>query len=100
LLLRQNVFLVQGMGKTTLLKYLREYEQARSHYQQALQIKIEFNDRYSQASTYGQLGLLSKAEGNLTEARNYLQQALEIFVEFGDEYGVAKTQRNLDELSS
>jgi tetratricopeptide (TPR) repeat protein len=30
-------------------KHLREYEQARAHYQQALDIKIEFNDRYSQA---------------------------------------------------
>jgi hypothetical protein len=28
---------------------LREYDQARDYYQQALEIKIEFGDRYSQA---------------------------------------------------
>ncbi len=34
---------------------LREYEQARTHYQQALDIYIEFNDRYEQAGTYHNL---------------------------------------------
>jgi hypothetical protein len=37
-------------------------------YQQALQIDIEFGDRYSQALTYGQLGLLAVAEEQLEEA--------------------------------
>ena len=79
---------------------LREFEQARSDYQQALQIKVEFNDRYSQASTYGQLGLLAEAEGNPAEARTHLQQALEIFIEFGDEHSAAIAQHNLDRLSN
>ncbi|KAM3105389.1 CHAT domain-containing protein, partial [Phormidesmis sp. 146-33] len=38
---------------------LREYEQAHNDYQQALQIYVEFNDRYSQASTYNQLGIVA-----------------------------------------
>jgi len=79
---------------------LREFEQARSDYQQALKIFVEFNDRYSQASTYGQLGLLAEAEGNPAEARTHLQQALEIFIEFGDEYSAAIAQHNLDRLSN
>ncbi|MCP4426125.1 MAG: tetratricopeptide repeat protein, partial [Chloroflexi bacterium] len=33
----------------------RQWETAVRHYQRALQIKIEFNDRYSQAGTYHQL---------------------------------------------
>ncbi|NJL40968.1 MAG: tetratricopeptide repeat protein [Leptolyngbyaceae cyanobacterium RM2_2_4] len=61
---------------------MRQFEQAQQHYQQALQIYVEFGDRFSQAHTYGQLGLLAEAEGNPAEARTYLQQALEIFVEF------------------
>ena len=36
---------------------LREYEQARAHFQQALDIQVEFGDRYSRAITYSQLGL-------------------------------------------
>ena len=79
---------------------LREFEQARSDYQQALKIYVEFNDRYEQARTYGQLGLLAEAEGNPAEARTYLQQALEIFIEFGDEYSAAIAQHNLDRLSN
>jgi tetratricopeptide (TPR) repeat protein len=78
---------------------LREYEQARADYQQALQIKVEFGDRYSQASNYGQLGSLAEEEGNLAEARTYLQQALELFVEFKDEYSAAIVQRNIDATS-
>ncbi|MHC5732133.1 MAG: tetratricopeptide repeat protein, partial [Nostoc sp.] len=31
---------------------LREYDQARDYYQQALEINIEFGDRYNCASTY------------------------------------------------
>ena len=34
----------------------RTWEEAKGYYEQALQIKIEYNDRYSQASTYHQLG--------------------------------------------
>ena len=74
---------------------LREYEQARSHFQQALDIYIEFNDRYSQASTYGQLGLLAEAEEDYAQAQKHLQQALEIFVEFNDEHSAGMTVRNL-----
>ncbi|TAF52208.1 MAG: CHAT domain-containing protein, partial [Oscillatoriales cyanobacterium] len=61
---------------------LREYEEARRNYQQALQIKIEFNDRYSQASTYHQLGIVAQKLRDYEEARRNYQQALQIFIEF------------------
>jgi hypothetical protein len=35
---------------------LREYGEARQNYQQAIEIYIEFGDRYSQARTYHCLG--------------------------------------------
>ncbi|MFP5273515.1 tetratricopeptide repeat protein, partial [Coleofasciculus sp.] len=65
---------------------LREYEQARLYYQQALDIQIEFRDRYEQAKTYGQLGLLAIAQENYAEARVNLQTALEIYLEYQDDY--------------
>jgi tetratricopeptide (TPR) repeat protein len=53
---------------------LREFDQARNDYQQALQIDIEFDDRYSQASTYSQLGLLAETLDEPEEAiANHLQ---------------------------
>ncbi|MEA5516346.1 tetratricopeptide repeat protein, partial [Nodularia sp. UHCC 0506] len=76
----------------------REYEEARRNYQQALNIKIEYGDRYEQASTYGQLGLLAAAEENYPEARANLQTALDIYVEYQDEYYAAMTRENLDKL--
>jgi tetratricopeptide (TPR) repeat protein len=64
---------------------LREFEEARRNYQLALQIKIEFNDRYSQASTYSQLGLLAEILEEYEEAgKNHLQD-LTISAEYRDE---------------
>lgn len=67
---------------------MREYGEARQNYQQALAIYIEFGDGYSQANTYGQLGLLAEAENNFTEAGQNLLQALEIFAQFRDQHSV------------
>ncbi|MEO0394351.1 MAG: tetratricopeptide repeat protein, partial [Cyanobacteria bacterium P01_A01_bin.137] len=78
---------------------LREYEQARSHYQQALDIKIEYNDRYSQASTYGQLAHLNLSQREYLQARQNFQNALEIHVEYGDRYTQALDHHNLGIVS-
>jgi tetratricopeptide (TPR) repeat protein len=79
---------------------LREFEQARVHYQQALDIFIEFGDRYSQASNYYQLGLLAEAQEDYAEARANLQKALEIWAEYKDEYWRAIAQEALEQLRS
>jgi tetratricopeptide (TPR) repeat protein len=78
----------------------REFEQARNNYQQALQIKIkiEFDDRYTQARTYGQLGLLAEAEEQPEEAIQQLLKASEIFGEFQDNHSAAMTIRNLKRI--
>ena len=65
---------------------LRSYEEARQYYQQALDIYIEFGDRYEQASTYGQLGLLAEQLGKLEESKTHLLQVLQIYLEFNDEH--------------
>ena len=77
---------------------MREYAQARNYYQQALSIKIEFGDRYSQALTYHCLGILAETQEDYTEARVNLQTALEIFVEYKDEYWGNITRENLERL--
>ncbi|MFN6492900.1 CHAT domain-containing protein [Nostoc sp. DedQUE03] len=74
---------------------LREYHQARDYYQQALEINIEFGDRYSCASTYYHLGKVAEELGELEEAKaNYLQD-LVITTEFNDEHGLGISLRNL-----
>jgi len=74
---------------------LREYHQARDYYQQALEINIEFGDRYSCARTYHQLGIVAQELREYHQARDYYQQALEINIEFGDRYSCASTYHNL-----
>ena len=78
---------------------LREYEQARSHYQQALDIYIEFNDRYSQARTYHQLGYVAQKLREYEQARSHYQQALDIKIEFNDRYGQASTYHQLGRVA-
>ena len=56
----------------------RQWGQAEQYYQQALAIKIEFNDRYSQASTYHQLGRVAQEQRQWGQAEQYYQQALAI----------------------
>ncbi|WP_073071955.1 tetratricopeptide repeat protein [Phormidesmis priestleyi] len=74
---------------------LREFEEARHNYQQALQINIEFNDRYNQASTYHQLGSVALELREFEEARHNYQQALQIKIEFNDRYNQASTYQQL-----
>jgi len=65
---------------------LRQWDEAKNNYRQALAIFIEYNDRYSQASTYHHLGILAEELEEYSEAKaNYLQ-ALEYFAEFNDTY--------------
>ena len=58
----------------------RQWEQAEQSYQQALQISIESNDRYSQASTYHQLGSVAEEQRQWDKAREYFLRALETYV--------------------
>ncbi|WP_233153996.1 tetratricopeptide repeat protein [Scytonema sp. HK-05] len=78
---------------------LREFEEARRNYQQALQIYIEFGDRYSCASTYHNLGAVAQALREFEEARRNYQQALQIYIEFGDRYSCAVTYHELGRVA-
>ena len=54
----------------------RQWEQAEQYYQQALQIYIEYNDRYAQADTYHHLGRVDKEQRQWEQACEYFLQAL------------------------
>ncbi len=73
----------------------RQWEQAEQYYQQALQIKIESNDRYSQASTYHNLGMVAEEQRQWEQAEQYYQQALQIYIEYKDRYAQADTYHQL-----
>ncbi|MDB9424920.1 tetratricopeptide repeat protein, partial [Microcystis aeruginosa CS-564/01] len=70
---------------------LREWEQARSYYQQAIEIYIEYGDRYYQARTLHHLGIVAEELREWEQARSYYQQAIEIYIEYGDRYSQAST---------
>lgn len=77
----------------------RAWEEAKSYYQQALQIEVEYNARYEQAGTLNQLGMVAQAERAWEEARGYYQQALQIKVEYNDRYLQASTLHQLGRLA-
>jgi tetratricopeptide (TPR) repeat protein len=65
---------------------LEDRQQAEEYYQKALEIKIDFNDRYRQASTYHQLGMVAQVQRKWPQAEEYYQKALEIYIDFNDRY--------------
>lgn len=78
--------LAQAQGK---------WKEAEEYYEQALQIKVDSNDRYGQASTYGQLGNLAQDQGKWGNAERHYQQVLQIYVDSNDRYEQAGTYHNL-----
>ena len=74
---------------------LREYEEARLHYQKALDLKIKYGDRYSCAKTYHNLGTVAQELREYEEARRNYKLALDIKIEYGDRFSSANTYHQL-----
>ena len=68
-------------------------------YREALRIYVEFNDRYSQASTYHQLGMIAQEQRQWPEAEHNYLEALRIFVEFKEQHDLMIVLRSLARLS-
>ncbi len=77
----------------------RAWAQAEAHYQQALEIYIEFNDRYSQASTYHQLGRVAEEQEQWDQARSYFLTALQTYHEFGEQHNLNIVYTSLARLN-
>ncbi|MCP4702710.1 MAG: tetratricopeptide repeat protein [Gammaproteobacteria bacterium] len=73
----------------------RQWQQAAEYYQKALDIKIEFNDRYEQAGTCHQLGRVAQEQRQWQQAAEYYQKALDIKIEFNDRHSQASTCHQL-----
>ena len=69
----------------------RQWEQAEQYYQRALQICVEYNDRYAQANTYHNLGYVAEEQRQWEQAEQYYQQALQVYIEYNDRYTQANT---------
>ncbi|MBE9070440.1 hypothetical protein IQ260_27735, partial [Leptolyngbya cf. ectocarpi LEGE 11479] len=61
-------------------------------------IKVEYNDRYKQSSTYAALGLLAASQEDYSQAQQHLQQALKIFTEFNDHHNTRKVLNILSHI--
>ena len=77
----------------------RKWKLAEQYYKQALEIKIEAEDRYSQASTYHQLGMVAEKQRKWELAEQYYKQALEIKTVFYDQYSQASTYHQLGRVA-
>src|SRR3989442_1213121 len=73
----------------------RRWPQAELYFQQDLKIYIEYNNRYAQASTYHQLGIVAQEQRQWPQAEQYYQQALQIKIELNDRYSQASTYHQL-----
>ena len=73
----------------------RQWVQAEQYYQHALQIFIEFNDRFAQADAYHQLGRVAQEQRQWAQAEQYYQHALQIYIEFNDRFQQASTYHQL-----
>jgi tetratricopeptide (TPR) repeat protein len=60
----------------------RRFEEAEAAYKKALEIKLDFDDRHSAASTYHQLGRVAEEQRRFEEAEAAYKKALEVFVAF------------------
>ena len=77
----------------------RQYGQAEEYYKKALEINIEFNARYEQASTYHNLGWVALVQRQYRQAEEYYKKALEIKIEFNTRYEQASTYHQLGRVA-
>ena len=73
----------------------RQWKQAEEYFLTALETFIEFKDRYSQATTYHNLGFVAEKQGAWNQAEEYYLTALEIYIEIKDRYSQASTYNQL-----
>ncbi|MGL6342345.1 MAG: tetratricopeptide repeat protein [Waterburya sp.] len=62
-------------------------------------MKIEYGDRYEQAVTLHQLGIVAQELRQFQQAQDYYQLALDIFIEYGDRYSQASSYFQLGKVA-
>jgi tetratricopeptide (TPR) repeat protein len=96
----------QAIGRAGMLHQLgivaqeqRQWAAAEQYLQQALALKIEFNARYEQASTYHNLGIVAQAQQQWATAEQHYRQALAIRIEFNARYEQGRTYYQLGRVA-
>ncbi len=87
-------------GAGSLARMQSEYGQARSLYEESLEIKRELGDRQGIAGSLNNLGLLALSQGDTRSAEMLYQEALSINRELGNRAGEAINLNNLGEVAS
>ena len=77
----------------------RQFEEAKVHYKQALQISQDAEDDGKAAATYHHLGIVAQEEDQLEEAKAYYQQALQIFERVKDKHSAAGQYHELGAIA-
>jgi len=73
----------------------RQWEAAEGYYKEALQITIDFNDRYEQARTLHHLGMVAGEQRQWEAATRFGLEAAEIFVQHQDQHSFEIVLRSL-----
>ncbi|HZT43605.1 MAG TPA: tetratricopeptide repeat protein [Chthonomonadaceae bacterium] len=67
-----------------------DYNTAQAHYEEALAISREIEDRSGIAGSLGELGSIAHTQGNLEEAQALYTQSLQLHRELGNRFGAAR----------
>jgi tetratricopeptide (TPR) repeat protein len=94
---KQSASIYHNLGRVA--QEQRQWEQAEAYYQQALQLKIEYNDRDKQAGTYHGLGNVAMEQRQWQQAEAYYQQSLLIYIEYKDRYSQANIYHQLGRVA-
>ncbi len=78
----------------------RQWAAAEGYYKEALQIQIDFNDRYGLSSTLHQLGFVAQEQRQWAAAEGYYKEALQIQIDFNDRYSQALTLQQLGKIAA
>lgn len=90
---RRSAAILHQLG--AVAEQQRDWSKAQQHYQQALEIKSEFNNIDSLAKTYHQLGIVAYEQRDLEKARYYFLESLKIKESSGDRYSCASAYHQL-----
>jgi tetratricopeptide (TPR) repeat protein len=90
---QMSATILRNLGAVALEQ--RQWQQAEQHFQEALRIFVEFNDRQSQAYAYHHLGLVAQEQRQWQQAESHYQQSLRIKIEFNDRHSQADTYHQL-----
>jgi CHAT domain-containing protein len=85
------MYFYQGEQQNTKQEVLKSYEQALNYYDQAISIQRALPDRFREAWTLRNIGLVFANLGDTQKALEYLNEALPLYDAVGDREGEAST---------